>query len=271
MGYPCHSFSWRKHSLRWDGHLMGRRNRREDRGYEPLDLTQVVPKKPASPQGWESARQIAVRTAQWHESMDRRQRDARANQGIDWNVCLVPGCGSELLGFGRGCFDNPADRDHRQRLPLCLTHVAVAFTQAASQDDPLMIEAVASVLERRAAESRAREDAAKAARLADINGHIYFIRLNGLIKVGWSRSIAERINSYGPRVEVLVVYPGTRDDETNLHRQLKPARALGREWYDDGSILSDFIAVALEQHGPPPTFETWLAKPKQIVAGKRHR
>jgi hypothetical protein len=70
---------------------------------------------------------------------------------------------------------------------------------------------------------------------------------------------------------VLALYPGSRDDETNLHRQLRPARALGREWYEDGDILADFVAVALEQHGPPPPIGSLLMAAKQIVAGKRYR
>lgn len=242
---------------------MGRKNNRV--GYEPLDLTAPLPELRPQVASHREARERSI--AKW-DQLERRQREARAAQGIDWNICLVPGCGHELWREGDR---NPETRKHDERLPLCLRHLAVASTQVARRDDPLMVSAVAEVLERRAASASAREATAKRARLASIDGHIYFIRHNGFIKVGWSRDIAQRINSYGPRVEVLAIYPGTRDDETHLHRQLKPARALGREWYDDGPILADFIAVALEQHGPPPQIKTWLSTPKQIVAGKRHR
>lgn len=248
---------------------MPRRNNRPA-GYEPLDLTAPLPPKQQAPSAWESSREARARESRRHEELDRQQRNARANQGIDWTICLVPGCAKELWRWVRG--DCPVEeRDHLRRLPLCLDHLAVAAKQAARRDDPLMVEAVATVIQRQATARDDQDRKRKAARLASIDGHIYFIRLNGLIKVGWSRDIAQRINSYGPRVEVLVIYPGTRDDETNLHRQLKPARALGREWYEDGPILADFIAVALEQHGPPREIKTWLMKPKQIVAGKRHR
>ena len=249
---------------------MGRRNRRQDLGYEPLDLTQVVPTKPASFPN-ETSRERAKRTAEWYERMERRQRDARANCGIDWAVCLVPGCGNELTRPMLGV-PSPELRDHRERLPLCLDHLAVAAKQATWQrNDPLLVSAVAVVIERQQERERTAAEKAKATRLARTNGFIYYVRLNGLIKVGWSRDVRQRINSYGPQVEVLVVHPGTRDDETNLHRQLKPARAVGREWYEDGPILADFIAKALEQHGPPPKIETHMLKPKQVVAGKRYR
>lgn len=248
---------------------MGRKNNRQNLGYEPLDLTQVVPKRPAIPPS-DTSREARVRAAHWHEQMDRRQRDARANQGIDWNVCLVPGCGTSLDSmFSR---QRPEDRDHRTRLPLCLDHLAVAVKQASyKRDDPLIVGAVASVIERQQARIRSAEEKAKKERLARTDGVIYYLRLNGLIKVGWSREVGQRIASYGPQVEVLAIHPGSRHDETNLHRQLKPARAVGREWYEDGPILQRFISEVIEQHGPPPKFESRMSKPKQIVAGKRHR
>ena len=81
----------------------------------------------------------------------------------------------------------------------------------------------------------------------------------------------QRLKSYGASVELLALYPASRDDETNLHRQLTPARARGREWYEDGPIIQLFIDKALEQFGMPPSFDGLWTEPKRIVAGKRHR
>lgn len=254
---------------------MARKNRRRDSGYEPLDLTAPLPQRVSFGRGVPDPRSDRERQEERFERRERLaevQRQARINGGVDWHVCLVPGCGKDLNIFGRPDYLRPEDRDHKRHLPLCLEHLAVAVAQSRPHEsDPLMVGALASVFERRMVARKAQEDAAKAARLARTDGHIYFIRLNGLIKVGWSRDIHQRINSYGPRVEVLALYPGSRDDETHLHRQLRPARALGREWYEDGDILADFVAVALEQHGPPPSIGSLLMEPKQIVAGKRHR
>lgn len=70
--------------------------------------------------------------------------------------------------------------------------------------------------------------------------------------------------------QVLVLRPGTRDEETDLHRQLRPALARGREWYEDGPILASFIEDELVRHGSPDVPDLW-SKPKAVVAGKRHR
>lgn len=100
-------------------------------------------------------------------------------------------------------------------------------------------------------------------------GQIYYVQLDGIIKVGWTTILAERIRSYGPKAVLLANYPGTRADETALHRQLAPVRFKGREWYSDGPIIRDFIARAIEQHGPPRFDSLNWTEPKTVVAGKR--
>ena len=61
----------------------------------------------------------------------------------------------------------------------------------------------------------------------------------------------ERLKAYGPNIELLCHYPGTKQDETTLHRQLRDSLAKGREWYHDDEVLALFINQAIERHGPP--------------------
>lgn len=82
-------------------------------------------------------------------------------------------------------------------------------------------------------------------------GEIYFVRIDDLIKVGWTSKLADRIRAYGPKAELLANYPGTRADEAALHRQLTPARFRGREWYSDTDIIRAFVAEAVAKHGRP--------------------
>lgn len=94
-------------------------------------------------------------------------------------------------------------------------------------------------------------------------GEIYFVRIDGLVKVGWSSKLADRIRNYGPKAELLANYPGTRADEAALHRQLTPARHSGREWYSETDIICAFIAETLEKHGPPRFERIQWTEPKR--------
>lgn len=251
---------------------MPRRNQREQ--YEPLDMTPLEfparnpfapPPRPIGHGG-----PIKTRTQIENERADR-ERVARMKRGIDWSVCIVPGCGEELIGRFGGVAHKPGRRDPKCELPMCPTHSGVMWRQMVTDylEDPRFIEAIADVNERVFAREDAEEAEHKRHRKAMKHGDIYFIRLNDLIKVGWTRDLWSRVKAYGASAQLLVAYPGTRDDETTLHRQLRPALAKGREWYEDGSILAHFIDEALAKYGQPPSFDAMWTQPKRIVAGKR--
>lgn len=242
--------------------VMGRRNRRAD-DYVPLDVTPV-----------DLIQTRSTRTDAERFEVERqraeRQREARSRQGIDWSVCIVPGCGGSLIMYGK--VRNRRDRrDPSLELPICYTHAAVIWNELASlhtrQGD--FIDAIADVNQRLAEREVREREESKARRQAREDGEIYYIRLNGLVKVGWSRDFYVRLRAYGPDVEVLCHYEGTRSDETNLHRQLRPALARGREWYHDGDIIRLFLNRALEQHGPPSITAYDWTSPAQVVASKR--
>jgi hypothetical protein len=254
---------------------MPRRNQRSDE-YVPLDLTVETPKRKSSPSPNPFAQLSrdpypgATRDKERVEKAER-QRLARMNRGIDWNVCIVPGCGESLTPWRDPLTRNSAHRDSRTELPICHDHAAVIWKQMAQFKSPEFIDAIikmnAAIAER--AEREVVEEKTKF--MARQDGDIYFIRIGGLVKVGWTRDLWQRLKSYGASAELLVSYPGTRTDETNLHRQLRPALAKGREWYEDGPIIAAFIDEALARYGMPPTFEGMWTQPKRVVAGKRHR
>ena len=239
---------------------MGRKNRREREQYEPLDLTPVdVRRRPPR---------------ECRADRIERQVEARAKQGIDWSVCIVPGCGDSLVLYGRleAAHSRPALRRADETLPVCYHHGAVIWETLARYyvNDPKFAEAIADVHDLRAARSAQRKADSKAAHLANTqDGDIYFVKVGELVKVGWTRDLAKRLKAYGASAEFLYSYPASRDDETNLHRQLRPALAKGREWYTDGDVIAHFINEARARFGdagPPPVVWT---EPKRIVAGKR--
>lgn len=246
---------------------MPRRNNRPEMTFEPLDLTpaEAMSSRPISqrPRTRDEIRRDQECREQRDRELQDRQRSARVNSGIDWAVCLVPGCGRELTRF-RG-YIQKENRHHSVALPLCFDHLAVAHSQVANkQTDPLLIEAATDLIERKQARAADAHEASKKKRLASTNGSIYYVRLNGLIKAGWTRDLHDRLRAYGPDVEVLAHYPATRADETNLHRQLRPFLAKGREWYQDCQALADFVAKAVEQYGPPTVTPRWT-EPKDII------
>lgn len=250
---------------------MARKNRRGDR-FTPVDYTGI-----AIPLNIPTLRTSGRETREEYEARwdarrkrEERQRKARIADGLDWSICMVVGCGEGLTLF-RGSAQNPHHRDPDLELPMCHRHLGVAFKTAVHTvgNVPEFIEAVVDINAAVAAREKSEDQAAQRAFMAREDGDIYFIRLGELVKVGWTRDLWSRVKSYGASAELLVSYAGTRQDETNLHRQLTPARAKGREWYEDGAIIAKFVDEALKQYGMPPTFEDMWTTPKRVVAGKR--
>lgn len=249
---------------------MARKNRRRET-FVPLDLTrtELEVRRPMETETQREERRELLRQNSFERQ--RRQEEARVNRGIDWSVCVVPGCGRSLIYYGTMEHSVPTERDATLELPICFDHAAVVWRQLVAHQtkNPKFIEAIADVNERLVARSIRQHEEDKVDRLSSQDGDIYFIRLGELIKVGWTRDLWGRLKSYGASAVLLASYPATRTDETNLHRQLSPARAKGREWYEDGPIVAKFIDDALARYGPAPVFEDMWTRPKQTVAGKR--
>ena len=74
-------------------------------------------------------------------------------------------------------------------------------------------------------------------------GVVYFIRLGGLIKIGFTTSLAMRLRDL-PYEELLGIVPGTMRDEKALHQQFAHLRRTG-EWFEMAPDLLEHIeAVA---------------------------
>lgn len=205
----------------------------------------------------------------WRQ-LEEKQRAARIAQNMDWKVCLVYGCDKSVM-LKKQSWMNEHQPDPLCQLPLCLDHLTIAWRQMQHmRGTPEAIESVDTLNQkvRERDEWVAAEE--KRRHLASREGEIYFLRQNGLVKVGWSRALYARLKSYGPNVELLVHYPGSRDDETCLHRQLRPALAKGREWYEDGQVIAMFVEQALAKHGRPIVEVDWT-QPKAVIKQRRHR
>lgn len=75
---------------------------------------------------------------------------------------------------------------------------------------------------------------------------VYFIACgDDLIKIGHTTNLRSRLCSLRTatpkELRVLLVIPGTRDDEQELHRKFKAYRA-GREWFSRCDAIAEFIS-----------------------------
>lgn len=234
---------------------MPRRNQRDSAPEPGIVRLAPLPKPPSL----DDVRRTRDRDMRLQREREQAEHEAAQRAAIDWRRCLVPLCDDRPISGLR--------EDHTVRLPLCIYHETMVWRTVQQHNGrPDIIKAS----ERLAEEDRQRDQAERARHLANRNGSIYYVRLNGLIKVGWSRTVHARLRAYGPDVEVLCIHKGSRDDETNLHRNLRPYLARGREWYEDCPAMRDIIATAVERHGTPTVYDLWT-RPAQPQVKPRTR
>lgn len=101
--------------------------------------------------------------------------------------------------------------------------------------------------------------------IAPFEGWIYYVRSGGLIKIGHTTRLKQRIRAYPPDTVVLAVHRGSKADERDLHARFATYRHAGREWYDQGTALIRHINDVLEQWGPPPP----EAHPQRVNTGRQ--
>lgn len=163
-------------------------------------------------------------------------------------------------------------RDAEEKLPICSDHGVIVKRQLDPQWND---EEIINLRLKHQGLLEQRQDAHARAAIINMNGgsargQIYFLRLNGLIKVGWSSDLVGRLKAYGPDVVVLCHYPASRQDETLMHRQLRPYLAKGREWYEDCQLIADVVNRMVSQYGKPHLTAYWT-EPKADPIKKRKR
>lgn len=242
---------------------MPRRHNRDEQ-IPPLTITPADIPKPRRPKTFDEIKAQRERNSERYWEQRRAAEKQRLVEAIDWSRCLVPTCDGKVMSFA-GTIKDP-DR----LLPLCTWHEVGIWqnVQRRSREPEIITAAQNRAVLLDAEDARAEEDDQRRF-LARQDGHIYFVRLNGLIKVGWSRILQDRLKAYGPDVEVLCHYRGTRQDETNLHRNLTPYRAKGREWYQDCKLIADMVEQAVKQHGPPHIEAEWTIPTEKPIRARK--
>lgn len=81
-------------------------------------------------------------------------------------------------------------------------------------------------------------------------GTVYYLELNGLIKIGWTSDLQRRMKDYTPG-SLLAAQPGTRADEKRIHRMFAAHRTHGAEWYAPVPSIRHHIDLVKQKHGVP--------------------
>lgn len=70
---------------------------------------------------------------------------------------------------------------------------------------------------------------------------VYYIAEAGLIKIGYTANLRQRLRCYGPTARVLATEPGDRDLERERRTQFRVCRATRYEWFRPDPMLMQHI------------------------------
>ena len=168
----------------------------------------------------------------YFKSSDRIVLDTHLN-GMD--TCLIPSCTNYKA----------------EDFPLCPQHIYSAWhfheTQNPRENIPNSVKARDQAKQRTDLQHFLNGEP-----LEHAPGHIYILETDGLIKIGYSASVNQRLRHYPPSATVHVVFPGNPLIEKHLHTQHKEALTRGREWFTPTTELEEQISNLVAQHGAPP-------------------
>jgi hypothetical protein len=132
-------------------------------------------------------------------------------------------------------FSNECQIDHCQKtaaegvgIKLCVNHLRKAYAAY------LIVTGMDGDIEYR-----------EPAKVRDVHtstamGTVYFARVEGLIKIGWSSNVSKRMREL--RADALFhTFPGTRNDESAMHALFSAYLVKGREWFRPAPELMSYI------------------------------
>lgn len=93
-------------------------------------------------------------------------------------------------------------------------------------------------------------------------GYVYYIRMGGLVKIGYAGDVAKRMRNYPPNAELAAAHPGTLEVERDMHARFKDALARGREWFQPTPDLEEHIAQVRDAFGDPASLAYEFTVPK---------
>jgi hypothetical protein len=96
-------------------------------------------------------------------------------------------------------------------------------------------------------------------RSQDKPGHIYYLVIDGHIKIGYASKLQGRLTAYPPHSMLLGHHPGTMRQELELHATFAAHRSGGNEWYEQAEqIMAHIMRIQLSIE--PITLKQWIAE-----------
>lgn len=92
-------------------------------------------------------------------------------------------------------------------------------------------------------------------------GFVYYIRINGQIKIGYTKDITQRMRNYPPGSELLAMEGGTPHTEKERHQDFKRDLERGREWFRESPKLAEHIKHLRETLGNPESLSYKFTTP----------
>jgi hypothetical protein len=126
-------------------------------------------------------------------------------------------------------------------IPLCDRHAIAAYravNNLLSTTPKALTDMLASTMPERILGKAAPRPDRTRRNVRTTPGRIYFARADGLIKIGYSTNVRQRMANLGH--EVIVTIPGTMEDEKALHHRFGEYWHHG-EYFTPGSQLVEYI------------------------------
>lgn len=161
------------------------------------------------------------------------------------------------------------------RFRMCEEHGREIHGMVARHDDPPMVREVLEkrqqTIDENARKINAGERVDATNRLL-VPGWVYYALIDGLIKIGYARSVPDRMRQYPPTAQLLAAEPGTLQLERARHQHFGHTLAKGREWFTDTPDLRDWIDTVISEYGTVDDLKPrWGREEKRpTVASKRH-
>jgi hypothetical protein len=114
----------------------------------------------------------------------------------------------------------------------------------------------------KAAIKAATETTARIRGGSDAQGVVYYLRINGQIKIGYSANVTQRMRNYPPGSELLAIEPGSPHLERQRHQDFNRDLVRGREWFTESPKLAAHIVETFNAYGDPSALAYKYTQPK---------